>query len=65
LAGHGEPTAPDSLTGLIRYLEAVKPLIAANRGKDPAPLMEEMAKAFPDYRLPPMLALGLSRILPD
>lgn len=65
LAGHGEPTAPESLIGLIRYLDAVKPLIAANRGKDPAPLVEEMAKAFPDYRLPSMLALGLSRILPD
>lgn len=65
LAGHGEPTAPADLAGLVRYLEAVKPLLAANLGKpDQAPaITAEIAKAFPDYRIPPLLTLGLSRAL--
>ncbi len=65
LAGHGEPTAPADLAGLVRYLEAVKPLLAANLGKpDQAPaITAEIAKAFPDYRIPSLLTLGLSRAL--
>jgi glyoxylase-like metal-dependent hydrolase (beta-lactamase superfamily II) len=65
LAGHGEPTAPADLVGLVRYLEAVKPLLAANQGKpDQAPaITAEIARAFPDYRIPPLLTLGLSRAL--
>ena len=65
LAGHGEPAAPADLPSLIRYLETVKPLLNANIGKpDQAKaITEEIAKAFPDYRLPPLLTLGLSRAL--
>jgi glyoxylase-like metal-dependent hydrolase (beta-lactamase superfamily II) len=65
LTGHGEPAAPRDLPGLVKYLEAVKPLLAANIGKpDQAKaITDEIAKAFPDYRLPPLLTLGLSRAL--
>jgi len=65
MAGHGEPTTPASLAGLVRYLEAVKPLLAANRGHEDRAraLTEEVARAFPDYRMPPLLTLGLSRAL--
>lgn len=63
LAGHGEPATAADLPGLIRYLEAVKPLIAANIGKDPKPIVAEIARQFPDYRIPPLLELGLSRAL--
>ena len=65
LAGHGEPASPASLPGLVQYLEAVKPLLNANAGKpDRAKaLTDEIATAFPDYRLPPLLTLGLSRSL--
>lgn len=62
LAGHGEPTSPESLAGLVKYLETVKPLIAANIGKEDQAkaITDEMAKAFPDYRVPGLLAFGLS-----
>ena len=65
LAGHGEPASPADLPGLIAYLAAVKPLLAANIGKpDQAKaITDEIAKAFPAYRLPPLLTLGLSRAL--
>jgi glyoxylase-like metal-dependent hydrolase (beta-lactamase superfamily II) len=65
LAGHGEPAGPADLPGLIAYLEAVKPLLAANAGKpeQAKAITEEVAKAFPGYRLPPLLTLGLSRAL--
>jgi len=65
LPGHGEPTAPADLAGLMRYLEAVKPLLAANLGKpdQAAAITAEIAKAFPEYRIPPLLTLGLSRAL--
>jgi glyoxylase-like metal-dependent hydrolase (beta-lactamase superfamily II) len=66
LPGHGEPATPADLPGLVRYLNAVKPLLQANIGKpDQAKaITEEIAKAFPEYRLPPLLTLGLSRALP-
>jgi glyoxylase-like metal-dependent hydrolase (beta-lactamase superfamily II) len=65
LAGHGEPASPADLPGLVTYLEAVKPLLAANIGKaDRAnAITEEIARAFPAYRMPPLLTLGLSRAL--
>lgn len=65
LPGHGEPTAPASLEGLVNYLEAVKPLLMVNIGKEDQAkaITEEIAKAFPDYRIPPLLTLGLSRAL--
>lgn len=65
LPGHGEPTAPANLAGLVNYLEAVKPLLMANIGKEDQAkaITEEIAKAFPDYRMPPLLTLGLSRAL--
>ncbi len=65
LAGHGEPAVPADLPGLVKYLEAVKPLLFANIGRDDQakPITDEIAKAFPDYRLPPLLTLGLSRAL--
>ena len=61
LAGHGEPT---DLPGLVGYLEAVKPWLAANTGKpDRAKaITDEIAKAFAAYLLPP-LTPGLSRAL--
>lgn len=64
-AGHGEPVSPADLPGFVKYLEAVKPLIAANLGKESEipVIVESMSKAFPDYRLPPLLQLGLSRAL--
>jgi len=65
LAGHGEPASPADLPGLVAYLEAVKPLLNANIGKpDQAKaITDDIAKAFPTYRLPPLLTLGLSRAL--
>jgi glyoxylase-like metal-dependent hydrolase (beta-lactamase superfamily II) len=65
LAGHGEPTSPESLAGLVKYLETVKPLIAANIGKEDQAkaITDEMAKAFPDYRVPGLLTFGLSSAL--
>jgi hypothetical protein len=65
LPGHGEPTAPASLAGLVGYLQAVKPLLVANIGKEDQAkaITEEIARAFPDYRIPPLLTLGLSRAL--
>jgi glyoxylase-like metal-dependent hydrolase (beta-lactamase superfamily II) len=65
LPGHGEPTAPANLASLVKYLEAVKPLLMANIGKEDQAkaITEEIAKAFPDYRIPPLLTLGLSRAL--
>ena len=65
LAGHGEPTAPPNLPELVRYLETVKPLLNANIGKEDQAkaIADEMVKAFPDYRLPPLLMLGLGRAL--
>ncbi|MCZ8262011.1 MAG: MBL fold metallo-hydrolase [Beijerinckiaceae bacterium] len=65
LPGHGEPTAPASLGGLVGYLQAVKPLLVANIGKEDQAkaITEEIARAFPDYRIPPLLTLGLSRAL--
>lgn len=65
LAGHGEPARPSDLPGLVAYLEAVKPLLNANIGKpDQAKsITDEIAKAFPAYRIPPLLTLGLSRAL--
>lgn len=65
LAGHGEPAAIADLPRLVAYLEAVKPMIAANIGKEsegPA-IVAEMSRRFPDYRLPPLLQLGLGRSL--
>ena len=61
VAGHGEPT---DLPGLVGYLEAVKPWLAANTGKpDRAKaITDEIAKAFAAYLLPP-LTPGLSRAL--
>lgn len=65
LSGHGEPASPADLPGLVAYLEAVKPLLNANTGKpDQAKaITDDIAKAFPTYRLPPLLTLGLSRAL--
>lgn len=65
LAGHGEPTAPADIASLVRYLETVKPLLFANIGKEDQAkaITEEMARAFPDYRMAPLLKLGLSRAL--
>jgi glyoxylase-like metal-dependent hydrolase (beta-lactamase superfamily II) len=65
MAGHGEPTSPANLSDLINYLLAVKPLIFANIGKEDQAqaIVDEIAKAFPDYRMPPLLLLGLSRSL--
>ncbi len=67
LPGHGEPASPADLAELARYLLAVKPLLIANAGKpeQAKALTEEVAKAFPDYRIPPLLTLGLSRALPQ
>jgi len=64
LAGHGEPASPTDLPGLVGYLEADKPLLAANTGKpDHAKaITDEIAEAFPGDQLPP-LTLGLSRAL--
>jgi glyoxylase-like metal-dependent hydrolase (beta-lactamase superfamily II) len=61
LPGHGEPTAPDDLGMLIRYLETVDPMIQA--GGPAEPIVAEMTRQFPDWRVPPLLALGLSRAL--
>lgn len=61
LAGHGEPAAPVDLPQMIRYLETVKPLLVP--GAAPEPIVAEMTRAFPDYRLPTLLQLGLSRSL--
>lgn len=63
LPGHGEPTAPAELGLLIRYLETVRPLLEAP-GATAAPIMAEMVRAFPEFRVPPLLQLGLSRVLP-
>ncbi|MFZ4809579.1 MAG: hypothetical protein ACOYLQ_20175, partial [Hyphomicrobiaceae bacterium] len=65
LSGHGEPASPADLPGLVAYLEAVKPLLIANIGQpDQAKaITEEIAKAFPAYRIPQLLMLGLSRVL--
>jgi glyoxylase-like metal-dependent hydrolase (beta-lactamase superfamily II) len=65
LAGHGEPTSPESLGGLVKYLETVKPLLRANIGKEDQAkaITDEIAKAFPDYRIPPLLTFGLSNAL--
>ncbi|MBK9083356.1 MAG: MBL fold metallo-hydrolase [Rhizobiales bacterium] len=65
LAGHGEPAAPANIASLVTYLEAVKPLLAANIGKEDQAkaITDEIARAFPDYRMPPLLTLGLSRAL--
>jgi glyoxylase-like metal-dependent hydrolase (beta-lactamase superfamily II) len=62
LAGHGEPTSPENLNSLVSYLEMVKPLIAANIGKEDQAkaITDEMTKAFPDYRVPGLLTFGLS-----
>jgi hypothetical protein len=64
--GRFQPHAAiELLPGLIGYLEAVKPLLAANIGKpDQAKAMtDEIAKAFPAYQLSPLLRLGSSRSL--
>lgn len=65
LAGHGEPASPADLPGLVAYLAAVKPLLDANIGKpeQAQAITEQIAKAFPAYRMPPLLTLGLSRAL--
>jgi len=65
LAGHGEPASPADLPLLVRYLETVKPLLAANIGKEgeAKAIVEEMTRAFPEFRMPPLLQLGLSRAL--
>ena len=65
LGGHGEPAAPGDLPGLVAYLEAVRPLLEANLGREDQarPIAEQVARAYPAYRLPPLLALGLSRAL--
>jgi glyoxylase-like metal-dependent hydrolase (beta-lactamase superfamily II) len=65
LPGHGEPAGIADLPRLVAYLEAVKPMIAANIGKEseaPA-IVAEMSRRFPDHRLPPLLQLGLARAL--
>lgn len=66
LPGHGEPATPADLPRLVAYLEAVKPLIEAHIGRESeaAAITAEIARAFPDYRLPPLLTLGLNRSLP-
>jgi glyoxylase-like metal-dependent hydrolase (beta-lactamase superfamily II) len=65
LAGHGEPTAPAELKGLVRYLETARPLIEARIGKEGEikAVVEEMTRAFPDYRAAPLLELALSYAL--
>lgn len=65
LSGHGEPASPADMGLLVRYLETVKPLLAANIGKENEAkgVVEEMARAFPEFRVPPLLQLGLSRAL--
>lgn len=65
LAGHGEPASPADLGLLVRYLETVKPMISANIGKESeaAAIVEEMTRAFPEFRVPPLLQLGLSQAL--
>jgi hypothetical protein len=64
LAGHGEPASPTDQRGLVD-LEAVKPLLAANIGKpdQTKAVTDDIAKAFPAYPLPPLLAHGSSRAL--
>jgi glyoxylase-like metal-dependent hydrolase (beta-lactamase superfamily II) len=64
LAGHGEPASPTDLPGFVGYLQAVKPLLAANLTKpDHAKaITDAIAKAFPAYQ-PPPLTPGLSRAL--
>jgi len=65
LAGHGEPASPADMGLLVRYLETVKPLLTANVGKEAEAkaIVEEMTRAFPEFRMPPLLQLGLSRAL--
>lgn len=65
LAGHGEPASPADLPGFVRYLETVKPMVDENVGKEGEikRIVDEMQKAFPDYRMAPLLQLGLSRAL--
>lgn len=65
MAGHGAPVEPAAIGEFVRYLETVKPLIAENIGKESQipGIVETMAKAFPDYQIPPLLRLGLSRAL--
>ena len=60
LAGHGAPATVADVPLAIRYLEAVRPMVAARR---PAgEIVAEMTRAFPDHRIPPLLELGLSRV---
>lgn len=65
LPGHGEPATPANIANLVAYLEAVKPLLMANLGKEDQAkaITDEIARAFPDYRVAPLLTLGLSRAL--
>lgn len=65
MAGHGAPVGLPDIAGFVRYLEAVKPLVDKNIGREseiPA-IVETMSKAFPDYQIPQLLRLGLSRAL--
>jgi len=64
LAGLGEPASPTE-PAPVGYLEAVRPLLAANMGKpDRAKATrDELAKAFPTYQQPALLTLGLSPAL--
>jgi glyoxylase-like metal-dependent hydrolase (beta-lactamase superfamily II) len=65
MAGHGAPVGLPDIGGFVRYLETVKPLVAQNIGREseiPA-IVDTMSKAFPDYQIPQLLRLGLSRAL--
>ena len=65
LAGHGEPASPADLGSMIDYLTAVKPLLESNIGnpEEAETITDEIAAAFPDYRMPQLLTFGLSRAL--
>jgi glyoxylase-like metal-dependent hydrolase (beta-lactamase superfamily II) len=63
LPGHGEPTAPERLPEALRYLRAVLPLMQGEGPDRIGAIAAEMDAAFPEWRVRPLLELGLSRAL--
>lgn len=63
LGGHGEPAAAADLDAMVAYLEAAWALMEAKPPREQAEIVAEMTARFPAHRLPPLLALGLSRAM--